>query len=720
MFSLSVLSRASFSTSSTVLAKKKNASGSSEGGDSSSSKGTTVAEEGKSSDAVDSSSQKGRKKRVVAKKGTSGSSVKKETIVSEGSSKKNSGLTFDNIDTLLKGQDRFDTESNIEKLRDIYFRNSTENDPFFYGDVTSAGDSILQIKNLETAFPGEMLFFNIRYSDSYAQVYDVYADGTCSAVILGGKISSVRAGDKVVRSGYPIRVPTGFGVLGMVVHGTGQCINYEDFDPSYFGYYSIFNTRLLPLESKAPGIVERTPVRFPVFTGYSLVDNLLPIGCGQRELIIGDKNTGKTSLAIGIVLNQRFYNYDWYKRWRAVEGEFFGTYHGSFKPCVYVSVGQRRSEINRIYDVFREFRALEFSHVFFSVADDNPGLQYLGPFAGTTICEVFSSMGYDSILIFDDLSNHAVAYRQISLLLRRPPGREAYPGDVFYTHSRLLERSAQLVKGVGAGSVTCFPIIETKGNDISAFIPTNVISITDGQIYLSLDAVRTGMRPAIELGLSVSRVGSSAQPSAVSKVAGMVKKDYSRYRSFESLDGLGGINDPYIVNALIRGRRLKRLFKQPLYGTLRLYKQIVTCIIICKGFVDDVHDNFILMFLANLFSGKSHKYLNMLKNLDLRRRIGFVLVNLKNVDQFFYSHKLSSLFSDVFEQMGEMFSRFFRANLSKIVDGSLSGMFQRATEGFYSEEGRKAGLKFSKKGRERDKAFADKYADRLQTEPYKF
>lgn len=585
----------------------------------------------------------------------------------------------------------------LKKLREINHNVQTGKDSLVYGYVSSIGDSILHIEKLIGAFPGEMLFFNLRYSKTYAQVYDVYTDGTCSAVVLGGKQHEVSAGEKVVRSGYPVRVSAGFGVLGMVVHGTNHCINMNDFNPATLGYYKIFNTRLLPLERRALGIVERSPVRFPVLTGFSLVDKLIPIGCGQRELVIGDKNTGKTSLAVSIILNQRFYNFDWFKRWRILEKRRFGDVHSSFKPCVYVSVGQRRSEINRIYDVLKEYNALRYSHVYFTVADDNPGLQYLGPFAGTSICELFSVLGYDSILIFDDLSNHAVAYRQVSLLLRRPPGREAYPGDVFYTHSRLLERTAQLVKGVGAGSITCFPVIETKGNDISAFIPTNVISITDGQIFLSLDAVRKGMRPAIELGLSVSRVGSSAQPKAVSQVAALVKKDYMQYKSFEGLDDLGGVTDPIILTILTRGRKLKRLFKQPLYGTLRLYKQIVCGLFISNGHADNIPDASMLMYLANIFNAQANKYLSRLNDKQLRHQIGFVIINLKYLDQFFYSHNLN-LHGDIFDKWGELYSRFFRANLREILNGSLTNIFEEAIDGLFGDESRSKRTKKSKEG----------------------
>lgn len=376
-----------------------------------------------------------------------------------------------------------------------------------------------------------------------------------------------------------------------------------------------------PVEQNAPGIIEREPVRIPFLTGINAIDTFIPIGCGQRELIIGDHSTGKTSLAITTIINQKKVNNRLNGNWRIaenkitinneiVQGASLLYKNASFIPCIYVGVGQKRSEIARIKKLLEVIGVFEFTSIVFTSSDEPASIQFIAPYAGCTIGEWYRDNGYKSVVIYDDLSQHAVAYRQMSLLLRRPPGREAYPGDVFYVHSRLLERAAQLHRNIGGGSLTALPIIETRGGDISAYIPTNVISITDGQIFLSSDLANKGVRPSINIGLSVSRVGSSAQTPLMRELSRKLKGNYAFYNTYKGVDKLGGDLDPIILSYIQRGVRIDEFFKQDLYEPFTYIKQVIGVYCLINGLVDGIESKYINVFFNLLFSNEfAEKYI---------------------------------------------------------------------------------------------------------------
>jgi len=407
------------------------------------------------------------------------------------------------------------------------------------GTVLSVGDGIARIYGLEGAEAGELLEFS---NGVRGLVLNLEEDNVGVAIM--GDFTEIREGDSVKRTGQIASVPVGKGALGRVVNALGQPVDGK-------GPIEFQESR--KMEIKAPGIVKRRPVHQPVQTGLKALDALVPIGRGQRELIIGDRQTGKTAIAIDTIINQR----------------------GNDIFCIYVAVGQKQSTVAQVVDKLNHFGAMEYTTVVAANASDPAPMQFFAPYAGVTMGEYYRDNKMHALIVYDDLSKHAVAYRQLSLLLRRPPGREAYPGDVFYIHSRLLERAAKLSEAEGAGSLTALPIIETQAGDIAAYIPTNVISITDGQIFLEADLFYAGVRPAINVGISVSRVGSAAQIKAMKQVAGSLKLELAQYRELAAFAQFGSDLDKATQETLARGARLTQLLKQGQYEPMPVERQVI-------------------------------------------------------------------------------------------------------------------------------------------------
>ena len=428
------------------------------------------------------------------------------------------------------------------------------------GQVLSVGDGVARIYGLDNIQAGEMVEFP---GGIKGLALNLEADNV-GAVIFGSD-RDIKEGDTVKRTGAIVETQVGKGLLGRVVDGLGNPID---------GKGPIEGSENRRVDVKAPGIMPRKSVHEPMMTGLKSVDSLVPIGRGQRELIIGDRQTGKTAVAVDAILNQKPLN--------AGDDESKKLY------CVYVVVGQKRSTVAQVVKTLEENGAMEYSIVVAATASDPAPLQYLAPFTGCAMAEYFRDNGMHSLIIYDDLSKQAVAYRQMSLLLRRPPGREAYPGDVFYLHSRLLERSAKLNEDNGLGSMTALPVIETQAGDVSAYIPTNVISITDGQIFLETELFYQGIRPAINVGLSVSRVGSSAQTKAMKQVAGTIKLELAQYREMAAFAQFGSDLDASTQKLLARGARLTELLKQPQYSPLTMEEQVVVIFSGVKGYLDRV------------------------------------------------------------------------------------------------------------------------------------
>ncbi|MEN2710132.1 F0F1 ATP synthase subunit alpha [Sphingomonas sp. NPDC092331] len=428
------------------------------------------------------------------------------------------------------------------------------------GQVLSVGDGIARIHGLDNVQAGEMVEFA---NGVQGMALNLEADNV--GVVIFGSDSEIREGDTVKRTGTIVDVPVGKGLLGRVVDGLGNPID---------GKGPIVAEKRSRVEVKAPGIIPRKSVHEPVQTGLKAIDALVPVGRGQRELIIGDRQTGKSAVAIDTFINQKTVN--------------AGNDESKKLYCVYVAVGQKRSTVAQLVRTLEENGAMEYSIVVAATASDPAPLQFLAPYTGTAMGEYFRDNGMHALIVFDDLSKQAVAYRQMSLLLRRPPGREAYPGDVFYLHSRLLERAAKLNDANGNGSLTALPIIETQAGDVSAYIPTNVISITDGQIFLETDLFNAGIRPAINVGLSVSRVGSSAQTKAMKKVSGSIKLDLAQYREMAAFAQFGSDLDASTQRLLNRGARLTELLKQPQFNPLPFEEQTASIFAGTQGFLDAV------------------------------------------------------------------------------------------------------------------------------------
>lgn len=433
------------------------------------------------------------------------------------------------------------------------------------GTVTYVGDGIARAHGLENAMSGELLEFT---NGSYGMAQNLESNDV--GIIVLGEFESIREGDKVKRTGKIMEVPVGDNMIGRVVNPLGQPID---------GMGPIETSKTRPVEAMAPGVMQRKSVSEPMQTGLKAIDALVPIGRGQRELVIGDRKTGKTSIAIDTIINQK----------------------GQDMICIYVAIGQKESTVRSQVETLRKFGAMDYTIVVTAGASQPAPLLFIAPYAGTAMGEEFMYNGKHVLVVFDDLSKQAVAYRELSLLLRRPPGREAYPGDVFYLHSRLLERAAKLSDELGGGSLTALPFVETQAGDISAYIPTNVISITDGQIFLENDLFYAGIRPAVDAGLSVSRVGGSAQIKAMKKVAGTLRLDLASYRELEAFTQFGSDLDAATQAKLNRGRRTVEVLKQKLHDPLPVEKQVVILYALTHGVLDSIPVNSILDFEAQLF-----------------------------------------------------------------------------------------------------------------------
>src|SRR6201747_927571 len=458
------------------------------------------------------------------------------------------------------------------------------------GEVLSVGDGIARVFGLDNVQAGEMVEFP---GGIKGMALNLETDNV--GCVIFGNDSTIKEGDTVKRTGAIVEVPVGKGLLGRVLDPLGNPIDGK-------GDLKEGAERRL-VDVKAPGIIPRKSVHEPVQTGLKAIDTLIPIGRGQRELIIGDRQTGKTAVAIDAILNQRSIN--------AGDDESAKLY------CIYVAIGQKRSTVAQIVKTLEERGALDYTIIVSATAPEPAPRQFLAPFAGCPLGEWFRDNGMHAVIIYDDLSKQAVAYRQMSLLLRRPPGREAYPGDVFYLHSRLLERAAKLNEDNGSGSLTALPIIETQANDVSAYIPTNVISITDGQIFLETDLFFQGIRPAVNVGLSVSRVGSSAQTKAMKKVAGKIKGELAQYREMAAFAQFGSDLDASTQRLLNRGARLTELLKQPQFAPLKMEEQVCVIWAGTNGYLDPLPVSKVRAFedgLLSLLRGKNVEILNAIRD----------------------------------------------------------------------------------------------------------
>ena len=420
------------------------------------------------------------------------------------------------------------------------------------GVVLNVGDGIARVYGLEKVMAGELVEFP---HNIYGMALNLDEDNVGCAIF--GEDKYIKEGDTVKRTGRIVEVPVGDALLGRVVNPLGQPID---------GKGPIEAKEYRRVEVKAPGIVVRQPVKEPLQTGLKAIDSMIPIGRGQRELIIGDRQTGKTAIAIDTIINQK----------------------GKGVICIYVAIGQKQSTVAQVMEKLKNFGALDYTIIVSATANDPAPLQFLAPYSGCTMGEYYRDNGRHAVAIYDDLSKHAVAYRQLSLLLRRPPGREAYPGDVFYLHSRLLERAAKMKDELGGGSLTALPVIETQAGDVSAYIPTNVISITDGQIYLETDLFYSGVRPAVNVGLSVSRVGGNAQIKAMKQVAGSLRLDLAQYRELEAFAKFGSDLDQSTLRTLNKGARLVELLKQGQYAPIPVERQIVSIFLGTRGYMDSI------------------------------------------------------------------------------------------------------------------------------------
>jgi F-type H+/Na+-transporting ATPase subunit alpha len=452
------------------------------------------------------------------------------------------------------------------------------------GQVLSVGDGIARVYGLDNVQAGEMVEFE---NGVRGMALNLESDNV--GIVIFGEDREIKEGQTVKRTRAIVDVPVGKGLLGRVVDALGNPID---------GKGPIQATERRRVDIKAPGIIPRKSVHEPMATGLKAIDALIPIGRGQRELIIGDRQTGKTAIALDTILNQKPLN--------ATGDEKIKLY------CVYVAVGQKRSTVVQFAKVLEENGALDYSIIVAATASDPAPMQYLAPFSGCTMGEYFRDNGMHAVIIYDDLSKQAVAYRQMSLLLRRPPGREAYPGDVFYLHSRLLERAAKMNDANKAGSLTALPVIETQANDVSAYIPTNVISITDGQIFLETDLFYQGIRPAVNVGLSVSRVGSSAQTKAMKKVAGRIKGELAQYREMAAFAQFGSDLDATTQRLLNRGSRLTELLKQSQFSPLKMEEQVVVIYAGVNGYLDPIPVNRVRAFEEGLLAVMRSKHADIL------------------------------------------------------------------------------------------------------------
>ena len=465
------------------------------------------------------------------------------------------------------------------------------------GTVLTVGDGIARVYGLDNVQAGEMVEFPGKIKGMALNLED---DNV--GVVIFGSDKSIKEGDIVKRTKSIVEVPTGKSLLGRVVDGLGNPID---------GKGPLKDVEMRRAELKAPGIIPRKSVHEPMQTGIKAIDSLIPIGRGQRELIIGDRQTGKTAVIVDTILNQKANN--------TSDDESKKLY------CIYVSIGQKRSTVAQIVKTLEENGAMDYSIVVAATASDPAPLQFLAPYTGCAMGEYFRDNGMHAVIFYDDLSKQAVAYRQMSLLLRRPPGREAFPGDVFYIHSRLLERAAKMSDENGAGSLTSLPVIETQAGDVSAYIPTNVISITDGQIFLETELFFKGIRPAVNVGLSVSRVGSAAQIKAMKQVSGSIKLDLAQFREMEAFSQFASDLDQSTRNLLERGRRLTEILKQPQYAPLKVEEQVVVIFAGVKGFLDKIEISQITKFESYLLKELRTKEKKMLETIKKEQALSDTL-----------------------------------------------------------------------------------------------
>ena len=468
------------------------------------------------------------------------------------------------------------------------------------GTVISVGDGIATVYGIDHAMYGEVVTFE---NGLKGMVQDVRANSM--GCILFGKDTGIKEGTKVARTGKQAGIPVGDKFIGRIVNALGEPID---------GKGEIQAEEYRPIENPAPGIIDRKSVTVPLETGILSIDSMFPIGRGQRELIIGDRQTGKTSIATDTILNQ----------------------NGNGVICIYVAIGQKASTVAKVVSNLEKYGAMEYTTVFSATASDCAPLQYIAPYAGTALAEYFMYQGKDVLIVYDDLSKHAVAYRALSLLLERSPGREAYPGDVFYLHSRLLERSSRLSEEAGGGSITALPIIETQAGDVSAYIPTNVISITDGQIFLESDLFFSGMRPAVNVGLSVSRVGGAAQTKAMKKASGSVRIDLAQYREMEVFTQFSSDLDEATTAQLKYGSCLMELLKQPLCSPLSLHQQVITLCVATHKLMVDVEKKEIKKYQKDLLEYFDNVYPEIGKEIETTKQLSDELVEkiVKAAEEF--------------------------------------------------------------------------------------
>ena len=453
------------------------------------------------------------------------------------------------------------------------------------GKVISVADGVANVYGLKNVMAGEMVEF-----ENGEKGMALNLEESSVGIVILGKTDGIKEGSSVKRLAKLLRVPVGDALIGRVVNSLGEPIDAK-------GPIEASETRFV--EEKAKGIMARKSVHEPLQTGIKAIDALVPIGRGQRELIIGDRQTGKTTVAIDTIINQK----------------------GQDVICIYVAIGQKQSTVAQVVKKLEEYGAMEYTIVVNASASDAAALQYLAPYAGVTMGEYFRDNSRHALIIYDDLSKHAVAYREMSLILRRPPGREAYPGDVFYLHSRLLERASKLNDKLGAGSLTALPIIETQAGDVSAYIPTNVISITDGQIFLETDLFNSGIRPAINVGLSVSRVGGSAQIKATKQVSGTLRLDLAQYRELQAFAQFASDLDESSRKQLERGQRMVEVLKQPPYSPLAIENQVVMIFAGAKGYLDDLPTNCVTKFEAELYPYIEAKYPEIFEQIRTKKAL---------------------------------------------------------------------------------------------------
>lgn len=469
-----------------------------------------------------------------------------------------------------------------------------EVDVYDVGTVLSVGDGVARVFGLSKCMASELLEFP---NDVIGVALNLEEDNV--GCILFGNTELVEEGDKVRRTGRIASMPAGEAMLGRVINPLGEPVD---------GKGEIKTDVFLPMERKALGVIQRQPVKEPLQTGLKAVDAMIPIGRGQRELIIGDRQTGKTAIAIDTIINQK----------------------GKNVYCIYVAIGQKGSTIAQVYKNLYDAGAMDYTTIISASASDPAPMLYIAPYAGATLGEYFRDRGKHALVIYDDLTKHAAAYREISLLLRRPPGREAYPGDVFYLHSRLLERASKLSDELGGGSLTALPVIETKAGDVAAYIPTNVISITDGQIYLEPSLFNAGVRPAINVGISVSRVGGNAQIKAMKKIAGTLRIDLAQYRELEAFAKFGSDLDKATLQQLRRGERLVEVLKQKQYVPMDIERQVVVIYAATKGFLDEIPVSYLAKYETEFLSEVENMHKDILSDISSKKDLSEDIINRLN------------------------------------------------------------------------------------------